>query len=89
MSLSYRIIPVVCWMLFSFSLVWAKGKIAQSYTIQMDVDSVHSPRPKKQYGFRLYTQLPIIKAFRTRNSFSGKSKGAHRKRKGKAALPVL
>ncbi|WP_300979078.1 hypothetical protein [Flavobacterium sp.] len=89
MSLSYRIIPVVCWMLFSFSLVWAKGKIAQSYTIQMDVDSVHSPRQKKQYGFRFYTQLPVTKAFQTRNSFSSKSKGAHRKRKGIVALPTL
>jgi hypothetical protein len=89
MSLSYRIIPVVCCMLFSFSLVWAKGKIAQSYTIQMDVDNVHSPRPKMPYGFRSYTQLPVAKAFQTHNSISLKSKSSHRKGKGKVAMPVL
>lgn len=86
---SYRTIALVFYLLFPFSMVYAKGKVAQPFTIQMDVDSVSIPVSKMAYGFRFYTQLPVTKAFQTHNPISLKSNGAHRKRKGKAVLPIL
>lgn len=89
MSPSYCTKTLVCSLLFSFSMVSAKGKIAQAYAIQMDVDSIPTPLSKIQYGFRSYTQLPVSKAFQTTNTFLLKSNSSHRRGKGKAALPVL
>ena len=89
MSPSYRITTLVCSLLFSFSMVSAKGKIAQASAIQMNVDSIPTPLSKIQYGFRSYTQLPVSKAFQTTNTFLLKSNSSHRRGKGKAALPIL
>lgn len=89
MTPSYSSKTLVCFLLFYFAMVCAKGKITQAFFTPMDADSLSTPLPKTPYGFRYYTQLPVTKAFQTRNSFSSKSKGAHRKRKGIVALPTL
>lgn len=89
MTPSYPTKTLVCFLLFSFAVVSAKGKIAQAYATQMEVDSLFTPLPNIPYGFRSYTQLPISKAFQTTNTFLLKSNSSHRRGKGKAALPVL
>jgi hypothetical protein len=89
MTPSYPTKTLVCFLLFSFAVVSAKGKIAQAYATQMDVDSLSTLLPKMSYGFRFYTQLPINKAFQITNTFLLKSNSSHRRGKGKAALPVL
>lgn len=89
MSHSYRTTTLVCSLLFSFSMVCAKGKMAQAYAIQMDVDCIPTPQSKIQYGFRSYTQLPVPKAFQTTNTFPLKSNSSHRRGKGKAAFTTL
>lgn len=89
MTPSYPTKTLVCFLLFAFAVVSAKGKIAQAYATQMDVDSLSTPLPNIPYGFRSYTQLPVSKAFQTHYSISLKSNSSHRKGKGKAALPVL
>lgn len=89
MTPSYSTKTLVCFLLFSFVLVSANGKIAQAYATQMDRDSLSTPLPKTPYGFRYYTQLPVTKAFQTHNSTSLKSNSSHRRGKGKAALTAL
>jgi hypothetical protein len=70
-------------------MVSAKGKIAQAFSIPIDIDSLSTPLPKASYIFPSYTQLPVTKAFQTHNSLSLKSNSFHRRGKGKAALPIL
>lgn len=89
MTSSYSSKTLVCFLLFSFTIIYAKGKIAQPYAIQMDVDSLSPPLPNISYGFRFYTQLPVSKAFQSTNTFLLKSNSSHRRGKGKAALTAL
>lgn len=89
MAPSYLTKTLICCLLFSFFLVCARGKVAQPFSIQMDLDSVPSPRPKIPYGFHSYTYLPVTKAFQTHNTLSLKSNSSHRKGKGKAAVALL
>ncbi|CAM2967415.1 hypothetical protein SAMN05444143_11042 [Flavobacterium succinicans] len=89
MTSSYSSKTLVCFLLFSFTIIYAKGKIAQPYATQMDRDSLTTPLPKTPYGFRYYTQFPVTKAFQTHNSTSLKSNNSHRRGKGKAALTAL
>jgi hypothetical protein len=89
MTPSYSTKTLVCFLLFSFAVVSAKGKIVQAFSTQMDVDSLSTPLPNISYGFRSYTQLPINKAFQITNTFLLKSNSSHRRGKGKAALPIL
>jgi hypothetical protein len=70
-------------------MVCAKGKIAQPYAIQMDVDCIPTPQSKIKYGFLSYKDLPISKAFQTHNTLSLKSNSSNRRGKGKAALAIL
>ncbi|MEM0577160.1 hypothetical protein [Flavobacterium polysaccharolyticum] len=89
MSPSHCTKTLVCFLLFSFFMVCAKGKVAKPFSSSIDGDSLSSPLPKGAYVFPSYTHLPISKVFQPHNNFSTKSKRSHRKRKGKAALPVL
>ncbi len=89
MSPSYRTKTLVCLLLSCFSLVWAKGKVAQPFLTQVVVDSVPSPRPKTPYYFLSYKDLPISKVFQTHNTLSLKSNSFRRKGKGKAAFAIL
>jgi hypothetical protein len=89
MSPSYYTKTLVCFLLFSFAMVSAKGKIVQAFSMLVAVDNLSTPIPKIPYGFRSYTQLPVRKAFQSTNTFLLKSNSSHRRGKGKAALPLL
>jgi len=89
MTPSYSSKTLVCFLLFYFAMVCAKGKITQAFFTPMDGDSLSTPLPKIPYGFRYYSQLPVTKAFQTHNSTSLKSNSSHRRGKGKAALTAL
>jgi hypothetical protein len=80
MTPSYPTKTLVSFLLFTFAVVSAKGKIVQAFS---------TPLPNIPYGFRSYTQLPINKAFQITNTFLLKSNSSHRRGKGKTALPVL
>ncbi|WP_269224034.1 hypothetical protein [Flavobacterium sp. IMCC34518] len=86
MSPSYNTKTLVCLLLSCFSLVWAKGKVAQSLSIEIDEYSGNATFSKDPNDCCSYMQLPALKAFQNTYFMPSKRIKFSKKRKGKIAF---